>query len=90
MDFVDGGYINKQQSDLRADRYIGANGQPITQYDGYFMDTIGFNWAPRENVTFTARVNNPLDHDGSESRYQTERSLAFIGRSVTTSLVVKF
>ena len=90
MDFVDGGYINKQQTDIRADRYIGANGQAITQYDGYFMDTLGFAWTPRDNITFTARVYNPLDHDGSESRYQTERSLAFTGRNITTSLVVKF
>ena len=90
MDFVDGGYINKQQTDIRADRYIGASGQAMTQYDGYFTDIIGFAWTPKDNITFTTRVSNPLDHDGSESRYQTERSLRFIGRSVTTSLVVKF
>jgi len=89
-DFVDGGWINKQQTDIRADRYIGKNGQPITEYDSYWTDTIGFVWQPNEDLTFAVRVNNPLDHDGSEGRYQTERRLSFIGRTITTQLTYKF
>ena len=89
-DFVDGGWINKQQTDIRADRYIGKNGQPITEYDSYWTDTIGFVWQPNEDLTFAVRVNNPLDHDGSEGRYQTERRLTFVGRTITTQLTYKF
>ena len=89
-DFIDGGWINKQQTDIRADRYLGKNGQPITEYDSYWTDTIGFVWTPMDDLTFAVRVNNPLDHDGSEGRYQTERRLQFIGRTITTQLTYQF
>ena len=89
-DYVDGGWINKQQTDLRYDRYLDVNGNPITQYDSYWTDTIGFVWTPTEDLTLAIRVNNPLDHDGSEGRYQTERGLNFIGRTVTTQLTYNF
>jgi hypothetical protein len=89
-DFVDGGYINKQQTDIRADRYLGKNGQPITQYDSYWFDTIGLVYRPNDNMSFSVRVNNPLDHDGSESRYQTERRISLIGRTITTQFKLKF
>ena len=90
MDFVDGGYINKQQTDENPDRYIGAEGQSLIKYDGYFTDTLGFVWRPSDKSTLAIRVTNPMDHDGSESRYQTERGLQFTGRSVSTSFTVKF
>ena len=90
MDFVDGGYINKQQTDENPDRYIGAEGQSLIKYDGYFTDTLGFVWRPSDKSSLAIRVTNPMDHDGSESRYQTERGLQFIGRSVSTSFTVKF
>jgi len=89
-DFVDGGWINKQQTDIRADRYLGKNGRPITEFDSYWTDTIGFVWTPSDDLTFAVRVNNPLDHDGSEGRYQTERRLSFIGRTITTQLTYQF
>jgi hypothetical protein len=41
-------------------------------------------------MSFSVRVNNPLDHDGSESRYQTERRVSLLGRSVTTQFKLKF
>jgi iron complex outermembrane receptor protein len=90
MDFVDGGYINKQQTDIRADRYIGASGQPMTEYDGYFTDTIGYVYTPTEDITLAIRVSNPLDHDGSEDRYQVERGTLLIGRTISTSFSIKF
>ena len=89
-DYVDGGYINKQQTDIRADRYLGENGQPITEYDSYWFDTIGLVYRPNDSMSFSVRVNNPLDHDGSESRYQTERQVSLLGRSVTTQFKLKF
>jgi outer membrane receptor protein involved in Fe transport len=90
MDFVDGGYINKQQTDIRADRYIGASGQAMTEYDGYFTDTIGYVYTPTDDITLAIRINNPLDHDGSEDRYQVERGIQLIGRTISTSFSIKF
>ena len=49
---------------------------------------VAYNFDDR--LSFTVRVNNPLDHDGSESRYQTERGLNFVGRTVTTSFTYRF
>ena len=89
-DFRDGGYINKQQTDIRADRYIGYDGNPITQYDGYFTDSIGAVYNYGDNMTFAIRINNPLDHDGSESRYDENARLTFIGRTITTQFQIKF
>lgn len=89
-DFVDGGYINKQQTDIRADRYIGYDGNPMTEYDGYFTDTIGAVYNYKDNMTFVVRINNPLDHDGSEGRYDTNRRLQFVGRTITTQFKIRF
>ncbi len=90
MDFVDGGYINKIQTDVRADRYLDAKGNPITEYDSYWFDTIGLVYRPNDKMSFAIRVNNPLDHDGSESRYQKERRVSLVGRSITTQFKIKF
>jgi hypothetical protein len=89
-DFVDGGYVDKQQTDARADRYIGYDGQPFIEYDGYFTDTIGAVYNYKDNMTFAIRISNPLDHDGSESRYDENRRLQFIGRTITTQFKIKF
>ena len=75
---------------IRADRYIGYDGNPITQYDGYFMDSIGAVYNYGDNMTFAIRINNPLDHDGSESRYDENALLSFIGRTITTQFQIKF
>ncbi len=89
-DYVDGGYVNKQQTDIRADRYIGYDGKPFTEYDGYWFDTIGAVYNYGDNMTFSIRINNPLDHDGSEGRYDTNRRLSFIGRTITTQFQIRF
>ena len=89
-DFVDGGYVNKQQTDIRADRYIGYDGKPFTEYDSYWFDTIGAVYNYGDNMTFSIRINNPLDHDGSEGRYDTNRRLSFIGRTITTQFQIRF
>ena len=89
-DFVDGGYVNKQQTDIRADRYIGYDGKPFTEYDSYWFDTIGAVYNYGDNMTFSIRINNPLDHDGSEGRYDTNRRLQFIGRTITTQFQIRF
>ena len=90
VNFVDGGWINKSQTDTRADYYLGVNGQPITQFDSYWTDLVGVAYNYDDKLSFTVRVNNPLDHDGSESRYQTERGLSFVGRTITTSFTYRF
>ena len=89
-DFVDGGYVNKQQTDIRADRYIGYDGKPFTEYDSYWFDTIGAVYNYGDNMTFSIRINNPLDPDGSEGRYDTNRRLTFIGRTITTQFQIRF
>ena len=89
-DFVDGGYVNKQQTDIRADRYIGYDGKPFTEYDSYWFDTIGAVYNYGDNMTFAIRISNPLDHDGSEGRYDTNRRLSFIGRTITTQFQIRF
>jgi hypothetical protein len=90
MDFVAGGYINKNETDTRADKYLDRNGNIITEYDGYWFDTIGYVYQPTDNLQLILKVNNPLDHDGSESRYQEERAVQLLGRSITTTLYYKF
>jgi hypothetical protein len=89
-DFVDGGYVNKQQTDIRADRYIGYDGKPFKEYDSYWFDTIGAVYNYGDNMTFAIRISNPLDHDGSEGRYDTNRRLSFIGRTITTQFQIRF
>ena len=90
MDFVAGGYINKNETDTRPDKYLDRNGNVITEYDGYWFDTIGYVYQPTDNLQLILKVNNPWDHDGSESRYQEERAVQILGRSVTTTLYYKF
>ena len=62
----------------------------MTEYDGYWFDTVGYVYEHNDNLQFIVKVNNPLDHDGSESRYQEERAVRLLGRSITTSLYYKF
>tara|TARA_A200000113_G_scaffold56429_1_gene47626 strand:+ start:3747 stop:7010 length:3264 start_codon:yes stop_codon:yes gene_type:complete len=90
VNYVDGGWINKSQTDTREDYYLGVNGQVINQFDSYWTDLVGVAYNFDDRLSFTVRVNNPLDHDGSESRYQTERGLNFVGRTVTTSFTYRF
>lgn len=90
MDFVDGGYINKNETDVKPDKYLDRNGNPITKYDGYWFDTVGYVYQPNDKLQLIVKVNNPFDHDGSESRYQVERAVNILGRSITTSLYYKF
>jgi len=89
-DFVASGYIDKVETDTRADKYLDRAGNPITEYDGYWFDTVGYVYEHNDNLQFIVKVNNPLDHDGSESRYQEERAVRLLGRSITTSLYYKF
>ena len=90
MDFVDGGYINKNETDVKPDKYLDRNGNPITKYDGYWFDTVGYVYQPNDKLQLIVKVNNPFDHDGSESRYQVERAVNILGRSITTTLYYKF
>ena len=89
-DFVAGGYIDKVETDTRADKYLDRAGNPMTEYDGYWFDTVGYVYEHNDNLQFIVKVNNPLDHDGSESRYQEERAVRILGRSIMTSLYYKF
>ena len=90
VDGQTGGWINKNNTDSRADYYIGANGTAIHKYGGYWTDTLGMVYTPNDQTTLTLRIDNPLDHDGSESRYDTERGLIFQGTNINAGLVYKF
>ena len=90
IDGRSGGYINKNNTDSRADYYIGADGNVITKYGGYWSDTLGLVYTPSDDLTVTLRIDNPLDHDGSESRYDTERGLIFQGMKFNTGITYRF
>ena len=56
----------------------------------YWFDTIGAVYNYGDNMTFAIRISNPLDHDGSEGRYDPNRRVAFIGRTITTQFQIRF
>ena len=89
IDGRSGGYINKNNTDSRADYYIGADGNVITKYGGYWSDALGLVYTPSDDLTVTLRIDNPLDHDGSESRYDTER-FNFQGMKFNTGITYRF
>ena len=41
-------------------------------------------------MTFAIRISNPLDHDGSEDRYDINRRVTLIGRTITTQFQIRF
>ena len=74
VDGQTGGSINKfQDMENQADKYIDLNGQVITQFDGYWTDSVSVVYNPSESTSMTFNLSNPFNMDGTESRFQAER-----------------
>ena len=82
-DFTSGGKINiNQQYD---DQYLDFDGNPIDEYKGYFMDSVGLLYRPTDKLLLRLNVNNPFGLDGSEGRFTEEQGLLF-SRSINFGL----
>ena len=76
IDGQSGGYIDiLQNMETQADKYIGLDGNVITEFDGYFLDSLAVTWTPREETFVALNISNPFDLDGTESRFDRERGL---------------
>lgn len=82
-DFTSGGKININQA--YDDQYLDFDGNPIDEYKGYFMDSIGILYRPTDKLLLRLNVNNPLGLDGSEDRFTEEQGLLF-SRSINFGL----
>ena len=68
-----GGKINKfQNMETQADKYIGLNGKVITEWDGYWTDSVAYLYTPTENTSVVVNLSNPFDLDGDEDRFPAE------------------
>jgi hypothetical protein len=59
----------------QADKYIGLNGQPIVEWDGYWTDAVSYGYTPSDNMAIAVNLTNPFDLDGDEDRFPIERNL---------------
>ena len=76
VDGRSGGYIEKfQNMEDQADKYIGLNGQPIVEWDGYWTDAVSYGYTPSDNMAIAVNLTNPFDLDGDEDRFPIERNL---------------
>jgi len=74
IDGQSGGVINKfQNMKTQADKYIDLNGQAITEFQGYWTDSVAILYNPSEKTSMTLNISNPFNMDGSESRFQAEQ-----------------
>jgi len=91
IDGQSGGYINiLQDMDLYPDQYIGLDGEVITEFDGYFLDSLAITWTPTEETFMALNISNPFDLDGTESsRFDRERGINLY-QTVSLSLRHKF
>ena len=90
IDGQSGGYIDiLQNMETQADKFIGLDGNVITEFDGYFLDSLSVTWTPREETFVALNVSNPFDLDGTESRFDRERGLNLY-QTVSLSLRHRF
>ena len=91
IDGQSGGYINiLQNMELYPDQYIGLDGEVITEFDGYFLDSLAITWTPSEKTFMALNISNPFDLDGTESsRFDRERGINLY-QTVSLSLRHKF
>lgn len=90
VDGQSGGYINiLQDQEQFPDQYIGLDGKPITEFDGYWLDSLAITWTPREETFVALNISNPFDLDGTESRFDRERGINLY-QTVSLSLRHKF
>jgi outer membrane receptor protein involved in Fe transport len=75
VDGRSGGDIDKfQNMETQADKYIGLNGEVITEWDGYWTDSIAYLYTPTDNTSVVVNLSNPFDLDGDESRFPAEQN----------------
>ena len=73
------------------DEYLGYDGQPIFEFDGYTSWNGGVGYRVNDGTTLRVNVSNLLDYDGTEDDVFTpEADLLFYGRAVTASMNVRF
>ena len=91
VDGQSGGYINiLQDFELRPDQYIGLDGEPITEFDGYWIDSMAIVYTPQDNTFVSLNISNPFGLDGTESnRFDRERGINLY-QTVSLSLRHKF
>ena len=73
------------------DEYLGYDGNPIFEFDGYTSWNGGVGYSVNDDTTIRVNASNLLDYDGTEGDVFTpEADLLFYGRSVTASVNVRF
>ena len=73
------------------DEYLGYDGNPIFEFDGYTSWNGGVGYSVNDDTTIRVNASNLLDYDGTEDDVFTpEADLLFYGRSVTASVNVRF
>ena len=73
------------------DEYLGYDGQPIFEFDGYTSWNGGVGYKVNDGTTLRVNVSNLFDYDGTEDDVFTpEADILFYGRSVTASMNVRF
>ena len=73
------------------DEYLGYDGQPIFEFDGYTSWNGGVGYRVNDGTILRVNVSNLFDYDGTEDDVFTpEADLLFYGRSVTASMNVRF
>ena len=76
VDGRSGGYIEKFQNiETQPDKYIGLNGEPILEWDGWWTDAVSYAYTPNDNMAFAVNLTNPFDLDGDEDRFPAEINL---------------
>ena len=79
--------INRQYDD----EYLGYDGNPIFEFDGYTTYNGGVGYYVNDDTTLRVNFYNLMDYDGfEEDVFTPEADLLFIGRQVNASLNVRF
>ena len=79
--------INRQYDD----EYLGYDGNPIYEFDGYTTYNGGVGYYVNDDTTLRVNFYNLMDYDGfEEDVFTPEADLLFIGRQVNASLNVRF
>ena len=73
------------------DEYLGYDGNPIFEFDGYTTYNGGVGYYVNDDTTLRVNFYNLMDYDGfEEDVFTPEADLLFIGRQVNASLNVRF
>jgi len=73
------------------DEYLGYDGNPIFEFDGYTSYNGGIGYSVNDDTTVRVNFYNLMDYDGLEDDVFTpEADLLFIGRQVNASVNVRF